>query len=136
MASLYLVVVWVVGAVPSPWALLWVPVAVLTTLSFAAPMIAFTATQYSDRGITLFFRFAVTPLFLFSGTYFPVEQLPIFLQPLAWVTPMYHGIAAARSLSSGHIDPIGLPLHLGALAVFICVGIWLGRKTFPRRLEV
>ena len=40
------------------------------------------------------------------GTFFPIEQLPLFLQPLAWVTPLYHGVAVARSLSLGQVEPL------------------------------
>jgi lipooligosaccharide transport system permease protein len=135
LSTLFLVVIVVVGAAASPLVVLSVPVAVLTALAFAAPMLAFTATQTGDSGYTLFFRFGVTPLFLFSGTYFPVDQLPVFLQPLAWVTPLYHGVSAARSLSVGQIDPLGLLIHPGVLSVFAGVGIAVGRVTFRRRLE-
>ncbi len=135
LSALFLAVIVALGAAASPWIVLAVPVAVLTALAFAAPMIAFAATQTGDGGFTLFFRFGVTPLFLFSGTYFPVEQLPVFLQPLAWVTPLYHGVAAARSLATGQVDPVGLIVHLGVLCAFVGVGIAFARGTFRRRLE-
>jgi lipooligosaccharide transport system permease protein len=97
---------------------------------------AFTATQQGDGGFNALFRFGITPLFLFSGTFFPIEQLPLFLQPLAWVTPLYHGVAVARSLSLGQVEPLAWLVHLGALAAFAVAGVLAGRMTFRRRLEV
>ncbi len=64
------------GIVRSPLGVLAVPVAVLTGLAFSAPIVAFTATQRNDQGFNAIFRFGITPLFLFSGTFFPIDQLP------------------------------------------------------------
>jgi lipooligosaccharide transport system permease protein len=109
--------------------LLAVPVAVLTAIAFAAPIMAFTATQQGDGGFNALFRFGITPLFLFSGTFFPIEQLPLFLQPLAWVTPLYHGVAVARSLSLGQVEPLSWLLHLGALLAFVVAGLDAGWRS-------
>jgi lipooligosaccharide transport system permease protein len=136
LASLFLAVIVLLGAASSPMVVLAVPVAVLTAVAFAAPIMAFTATQQGDGGFNAMFRFGITPLFLFSGTFFPIEQLPLFLQPLAWVTPLYHGVAVARSLSLGQVEPLAWLVHLGALAAFAVAGVLAGRVTFRRRLEV
>ena len=56
--------------------MLALPAAVLTGLAFATPIIAFSATQRRDSGFNVLFRFGITPLFLFSGTFFPLDQLP------------------------------------------------------------
>jgi lipooligosaccharide transport system permease protein len=136
LALLFLLVILGLGAASSPLVVLAVPVAVLTALSFAAPIMAYTATQNGDGGFNGLFRFGITPLFLFSGTFFPIEQLPPFLQPLAWFTPLYHGVAAARDLSLGRIEPVGLSIHLSFLVATIVVGIAVGRITFRRRLVV
>ena len=97
---------------------------------------AFTATQDGDGGLNAVFRFGITPLFLFSGTFFPIERLPLFLQPLAWITPLYHGVAAARSLSLGQVEPAGLTIHIAALVAVALAGMAAGRVTFRRRLVV
>ena len=136
LASLFLAVIVLLGAASSPMVVLAVPVAVLTAVAFAAPIMAFTATQQGDGGFNALFRFGITPLFLFSGTFFPIEQLPLFLQPLAWVTPLYHGVAVARSLSLGQVEPLAWLVHLGALSAFAVAGVLAGRMTFRRRLEV
>jgi lipooligosaccharide transport system permease protein len=136
LAVLFLAVIVLLGAASSPMVVLAVPVAVLTAIAFAAPIMAFTATQQSDGGFNALFRFGITPLFLFSGTFFPIEKLPLFLQPLAWLTPLYHGVAVARSLSLGQIEPVALFVHVGVLVACAVAGVVAGRITFRRRLEV
>jgi lipooligosaccharide transport system permease protein len=136
LSVLFVAVIVALSAAASPLVILAVPVAVLTALSFAAPIMAFTATQHGDSGFNALFRFGITPLFLFSGTFFPIEKLPLFMQPLAWMTPSYHGVAAARSLALGQVDPIGLTVHVGFLLVVIVAGVAAGRVTFRRRLVV
>lgn len=136
LSVLFLIVIVVLGAAASPLVLLAVPVAVLTAIAFAAPIMAFTATQTGDSGFNALFRFGITPLFLFSGTFFPIEKLPSFLQPLAWITPLYHGVAAVRALSLGQVDPVGLAVHIAVLVVTAVAGLTVARITFRRRLVV
>ena len=64
------------GAFPSWWVLLCLPVTVLVGLAFTVPIFAFSATQESDGGFNILFRFVITPLFLFSGTFFPISSCP------------------------------------------------------------
>jgi len=136
VSALFLVVIVALGAVASPLVVLAVPVAVLTAVAFAAPIMAFTATQVGGDGFNALFRFGITPLFLFSGTFFPIEKLPLFLQPLAWITPLYHGVAAARELSMGQAEPVGLSVHIAVLVLTALVGLTAARITFRRRLVV
>jgi len=136
LSALFLLVIVAVGAAASPLVVFAVPVAVLTALAFAAPIMAFTATQTGGDGFNALFRFGITPLFLFSGTFFPIENLPVFLQPVAWITPLYHGVAVARSLSLGHVEPVALAIHVGTLVAVAGVGLFAARITFRRRLEV
>ena len=136
LSVLFLIVIVVLGAAASPLVILAVPVAVLTAIAFAAPIMAFTATQEGDSGFNALFRFGITPLFLFSGTFFPIEKLPFFLQPLAWITPLYHGVAAARALSLGQVEPVGLTVHIAVLVVTAVAGLTVARITFRRRLVV
>jgi lipooligosaccharide transport system permease protein len=136
LSVLFLAVIVALGAAASPLVVFAVPVAVLTALAFAAPIMAFTATQTGDGGFNALFRFGITPLFLFSGTFFPIEKLPLFVQPLAWITPLYHGVAAARSLALGQVDAIGLTVHVATLVAVAAGGLAIGRVTFRRRLVV
>ena len=77
------------------------PVAVLTGLAFAVPTFALAARLENDNGFSILFRFVVTPLMLFSGTFFPIDQLPAWMQPLAWVTPLWHGVELSRDAATG-----------------------------------
>ena len=76
MVTIYLAVMAAFGTVHSPWAILALPAGVLTGMAFAAPMAAFSATQDKDTAFSTLYRFVVIPLFLFSGTFFPISQLP------------------------------------------------------------
>ena len=135
VTTVYFVVMLGFGLVRGgPLAVLMIPVGVLTGMVFAAAVAAFAATQRSDNGFTVVFRFIVMPLFLFSGTFFPVEQLPAFLQPVAWVTPTYHGVALARDLSLGTADAVGAVIHVGYLVVAVSVAVAACRLTFRRAL--
>lgn len=133
---LFLLAIVALGAAASPMVVLAVPVAILTGLAFAAPIMAYTATQKSDQAFNTLFRFGITPLFLFSGTFFPVEKLPLPLQPVAWATPLYHGVSLGRGLALGHLDPLADAVHLAVLVAFAVVGVLVARITFRRRLEV
>ena len=136
ISTMFLAAIAALGAAASPLVVFAVPVALLTALAFAAPIMAFTATQKGDGGFNALFRFGITPLFLFSGTFFPIEKLPLVLQPVAWVTPLYHGVAMARSLSLGQIDVVGDIVHVGALLAFFVAGFLAANVTFRRRMVV
>jgi lipooligosaccharide transport system permease protein len=124
------------GAITSPWVLAAVPVAVLTGLAFAAPVEAWAITVTKDTSFALIFRFGMIPLFLFSGTFFPVTQLPVWIRPLAYATPLWHGVALCRSLSLGTATLGGALVHVGYLAALAGVGIAAGHRTYRRRLCV
>ncbi len=131
--AIFFLVMVLFGAVRSPEAVLAVPAAMLTGLAFAVPIVAYAATQHNDSGFSAIFRFLITPLFLLSGTFFPVERLPALVQPVAWVTPLYHGVALTRSISLGTVQPIEL-VHVGVLLAFIAAGIVLASLAYRRRL--
>jgi lipooligosaccharide transport system permease protein len=135
-SAIFLAVMAAFGAVTSPWVLAAVPVAVLTGLAFAAPVEAWAITVVKDTSFALVFRFGMIPLFLFSGTFFPVSQLPAWIRPLAYVTPLWHGVALCRSLSLGTATLGGVLLHVGYLAGLAGVSIAVGNRTYRRRLWV
>lgn len=134
VSAIYLSVVAAFGVVRSPLAVLALPAAVATGLAFAAPIAAFSATQEKDVGFIALYRFALIPLFLFSGTFFPVSQLPNWLRPIAYATPLYHGVALCRGLVLGTATlwpSLGDAAYLVALAA---AGYFLARVSFRRRL--
>jgi lipooligosaccharide transport system permease protein len=122
------------GSFSSWWVLLALPITVLTGMAFAVPIFAFSAKQDGEGGFNILFRFIMTPLFLLSGTFFPIGQLPAFLRPIAWVTPLWHGVDANRSLALGSPDLVGVLGHAAYLLVVIAVGGLLARRAFTRRL--
>jgi lipooligosaccharide transport system permease protein len=137
VAAIFVAVMLAFGVVRSPWIVLAIPAATLTGLAFNAPITAFSATQQTMERFNYLFRFGITPLFLFSGTFFPISQLPALIQPIAWVTPLYHGVALTRSLALGRAldDPLAALVHVAVLLVFAVAGIALSLRTFRRRLE-
>lgn len=124
------------GIVRRPLAALALPAAVLTGLSFAAPLIAFTATLKNTQGnaFNVVFRFIVTPLFLFSGVFFPVSNLPSWLQMVALATPLYHGATLTRGLVLGSIDSMSALGHTAFLIAMTATGVAVAFVTFARRL--
>ena len=124
------------GAAESPLVVLAIPAAVLTGMAFAAPIAAFSATQKTPNKFNAIFRFGITPLFLFSGTFFPLESLPEVLRPLAWATPLYHGAALTRGLSLGTAldDPLLAAIHVLVLVACIVIGTRVAIYTIERRL--
>jgi len=114
-----------------------VPAAVLTGIAFAAPIMAFTATQRTPDRFAALFRFGITPLFLFSGTFFPIESLPAFLQPIAWLSPLWHGVDLSRSLMLGTIGaaPLLAAIHVIVLAAIAIAGSWVAIRNIDARLE-
>jgi lipooligosaccharide transport system permease protein len=135
-SAVFLAVMAAFGAVTSPWVLAALPVAVLTGLAFAAPIEAWAITVVKDTSFALVFRFGLIPLFLFSGTFFPVTQLPAWIRPLAYITPLWNGVALCRSLSLGTATVGGTVVHVGYLAAVAAVGIAVGNRTYRRRLCV
>jgi lipooligosaccharide transport system permease protein len=110
--------------------------AVLTGIAFAAPVAAWCATLDDDRGLSSFFRFGVVPLFLFSGTFFPVDQLPSFLQPIVFLSPLWHGVELARGAAGVPESPHFVWwLHAGLLVALAVVGLILARQSFTKRLH-
>jgi lipooligosaccharide transport system permease protein len=122
------------GGFSSWWALLSLPIAVLTGMAFTVPLFAFTARQEGDNGFNILFRWVMTPLMLFSGTFFPITQLPVWMQPVAWVTPLWHGVESSRMVATGDVRWGWLALHLLVLVAFVVVGWLLAVRSFSRRL--
>ncbi len=135
--SIYFGVIVLFGAVPSSWGWLAIGAATLTGMAIGVVIATYTSTITEDRGqMAMLQRFGITPLFLFSGTFFPLEQLPIFLQPIGWVSPLWHGTELGRVATYGLDEPVWLTVtHVGYLATLFVVGLWATRKHFTKRLN-
>ena len=132
---LFLAVMAAFGAVRSPAAVLAIPAALLTGLAFSAPVDAWAVTRNSDAGFSVVYRFVLIPLFLFSGTFFPVTQLPAWLRPIAHLTPSWHGVTLCRGISLGTLTPGSALLHAAYLAAWTVAGLAAGALTYRRRLH-
>jgi lipooligosaccharide transport system permease protein len=133
---IYFLIVAAFGASPQPWGVGVVPVAVLSGLAFGLPLMAYAASIENDRGqFALVMRFIVMPLFLFSGTFFPLDTLPAYLRWIGWISPLWHGTELGRALTYGHELPGWLAVvHLLFLVTLAVVGLRLTRRVFARRL--
>lgn len=136
VAVAFTVVTALFGLVHSPvGAIVAIPAATLTGIAFAAPIAAFAASQARETGFILLYRFGVVPMFLFSGTFFPVSQLPTVLQPVAWATPLWHGVTLCRDLALGRGSALAMLGHAAYLVVLTIVGVRLALLTYGRRLR-
>jgi lipooligosaccharide transport system permease protein len=132
----FLVAMAAFGTVHSPWGPATLPVSVLLGLAVAAPVHAYTASIRIDGYLALLFRFAVIPMGLFSGAFFPVESLPIGLRVLAYALPLWHGVELCRAATLGVAPDWSIPGHLLYLAAWSAAGFLLALNRFRSRLVV
>jgi lipooligosaccharide transport system permease protein len=122
------------GAVRSPAAAADLVVGPLVGLAFAAPVCAYSVHVRTDQTFAVIFRLVMLPLFLFSGTFFPVSELPSALRYLAYALPLWHGVQLSRDLYAGHIDGPADLGHLAYLVAVIAAGALLARHSYRRRM--
>ena len=80
-------------------------------------------------------RFIIAPMFMFSGTFYPITTLPIYLQWIGWISPLWHATNAGRALSYGHaVEPWLMVVHTAYLALMIVAGFWMANRQFEKRL--
>jgi lipooligosaccharide transport system permease protein len=108
--------------------------ATLTGTAFSAPVVAYASRLERDTGLVGLFRFAIIPMFLFSGTFFPVTQLPGWLQPLAFATPLWHGVELTRAVALGIAPAWNPAIHLAYLAALVAVGLAIATRNLRTRL--
>jgi lipooligosaccharide transport system permease protein len=76
----------------------------------------------------------LTPLFLFSGVFFPVEGLPSSVRWIAWLSPLYHGVQIVRGLTVGVVGPPRYLVHVAYLSLLLAAGFVAACVTFRRKL--
>ena len=125
------------GAAGNP-ATAWLMIftAILGGLSFGLPLMAYSASITEDRGqFAMVQRFIVMPLFLFSGTFFPLDTLPLVIRWIGWISPLWHATELGRLFSYGLGEPVLLTVVHVAYLLALAAGGWLlARRTFTRRL--
>jgi lipooligosaccharide transport system permease protein len=131
----YLLVITLFGAVHGPGVVAAWVFAVLCGMAFSAPLVAFSAAQEREGGaFSAIFRFVVLPMTLFSGTFFPISQLPRAVQPLAWISPLWHGTELARGATLGTLQLSTAAGQLAYLVALLVVGVRLCCWQFRVRL--
>src|SRR5919197_2854472 len=130
----YLAVIAAFGGVRSPLGVLAWPTMLLVGLAFSLPIAALAAKVYSDSAFNALFRFGIVPMFLFSGTFFPIEQLPLVFEWLAYATPLWHGVALCRDLTLGIGSALPDVGHVAYLAAWALAGLGLASRSYERRL--
>jgi lipooligosaccharide transport system permease protein len=131
----YLVVAALLGTLTGAGAALSLPVSGLAGLAVAAPVAAYSATlRIEGQHFDSLFRFVVLPMTLFAGTFFPLDRLPVWARPLAWVTPLWHGTELSRGAAFGGLSLAGWAGHMAFLLAVLGAGSWTGLRTFRRRL--
>ena len=138
ISSVFLVVLTLFRIPTSFLALLAIPSCVLLGVAFSAAIISFAATQKNDSGFAAMFRFVINPLFLFSGTFFPLSSLPDSLKWFEWIaaaTPLYHGVALVRGAVLGDSGTLAAwPWHVAYLVTFASIFAVVAHRLLSRRL--
>ena len=123
-------------------AITWESVPILLLVSttagfgFAAIMLGLSASIKDDDGMfALIGRFVITPMFMFSGTFYPITSMPIYLQWIGWISPQWHATNLGRAMSYGMpIESWLLYVHWGLMLVMAVVGITWSHRIFVKRL--
>ncbi len=134
--GVFLLVMLPFGVFESWWGVLAAfPVQVLIGLAFAAPIYAISAGVEDVTAFGLFFRLGMIPMFLFSGAFFPVQNLAAPLEALARVTPLWHGVDLTRMLVLGQPDAQLVAVHLAYLLALAAAGwLWALRRLRRRMI--
>jgi lipooligosaccharide transport system permease protein len=99
--TIIMIVIAAFGLVASPFLLLVIPLLFLSGLIFAEISLIFTAVVPGIDSFNYFYTLFMTPMFLFSGIFFPIESLPAIVGKIAFFTPLYHLVNICRAFSGG-----------------------------------
>ena len=110
------------GLVSSPWAVLIPPALLVIGIMFSVMGTLFTSLIYQIDYFSYYFTLVVTPLFLVSGIFFPVDDFPAPVPQVAWFTPLYHAVNVCRALATGPtpavlVDVAWIVVFTGVLAL-------------------
>ena len=134
-ATSFLVVMVGFGAVTSWWGVAAIPAAVLTGAAVAGGVLAYSASIKSDNMFALLYRFAVIPMTLFAGVFFPVANMPTLARWIAYVSPLWHGVELCRSATLGLPSALPVVAHVGYLGLWAVAGYALACSRFAKRLR-
>jgi len=131
-AGTFLLVMLAMGLVSSPWAILAFPASLLIGFAFGAAGMAATSFMRTWQDFDLV-QLVILPLFLFSGTFYPLTTYPEPVRLLVELTPLYHGVDLVRGLTTGALGP-GMLVHVAYLMVMGLVGLAITSRRLERLL--
>lgn len=125
------------GALPSSRSLILIPSAILCGMGIGSLMAALAASLKEDDGwFALINRMVIAPMFLFSGTFYPLEQMPLWLRWIGWISPLWHATNLGRWAAYGmELSRNMVAVHAFYLTVLAAGGWLLAGRSFARRLE-
>jgi lipooligosaccharide transport system permease protein len=132
-AAGFLIVMLMLGLIESPWAVLALPAAMLCSTALSSGAMVLTGITKQISSLEKVMTLIVFPLFLFSGTFFPVEVYPGPVRPLVEAMPLYRASHLLRSFTTGHVTPTAAvdALYLVVMAI---VGWWVSVRLVRRRM--
>ena len=128
-----LIVAFILGAIDQWTALFCIPIFFLIGLCFTGPALVVASLSPSYEFFSYYVTLVITPMFIFSGVFYPITTLPDFIQPLVQVLPLVHAVALVRPLASGQIVT-DVFLHVGVLTAYASIGFYLGVVLIRKRL--
>lgn len=133
---IYFGVLFAFGVMDGARAWLTIPSAFFAGAAFSSVMLAIAGrSKNEDNFFTFIGRFVIQPMFFLSGTFFPLESMPIYLRWVGWISPLWHATNLGRYLSYGHSTPGWLiATHLAVLAVMVLSGLFFAVRIFENRL--
>jgi lipooligosaccharide transport system permease protein len=134
-SATFILIMEIFGVTRGWWGLVVWPAALLTGLAFATPLAAWTVTLRTFTKVNSLFRFVIMPMYMFSGTFFALDQLPHGIRLIAQVLPLAQGVDLCRSLSLGSASLPAALGHAAYLLVFVCVGFAVARANYRKVLH-
>jgi len=131
--SVFALVVAAFGLISSLWAILIPPFVFIGGLCFAVIGYAFTSLVSRIDFYSYYFTLGVTPMFLFSGIFFPFTDLPDWVEVLAWFSPLYHLVEITRGLATGP-EALQIALHASWLVAVSLMLFPIPVRALRRRL--
>ena len=135
--GIYYAIMLLFGAVPLASGVVNILTASLTGIAVGVLIASYTSRIEEDKGqMAMIMRFGITPMFLFSGTFFPLSQLPVYLQWIGWISPLWHGTELGRVFSYGFEEPIWVTALRVVYLAAITVVCWrITQRVITRRLN-
>lgn len=135
--TVYGTIIYLFGGFSSPRGWLAIPTSLAAGASFGAFLMGITAwTKNDDQFFMVLNRFIIMPLFLFSGTFYQLSSIPIYLRWIGWFSPLWHTTELGRYFTYGHhISGLMFIVHIGFLGSMFVFGIIFAHRQFESRLS-